>query len=566
MCHFSRNAATRAGKNTLTGLAVCIGLLTSGAAVSAPVPTRLPGVVDRPPTELPPSLTGEEEAAPATEAPRLEKPADGGEVVATISKVLFDGTLIFKEEALQAVTAPFLNRPLTRQGLAQLKYDLAKLYYKHGYVLVKVTTPPQNLSDGEMKIVIIAGRIGDIDIRNDALKASVVSHLAEPIKSGDVFNERTVESAMQDINDITNVQANLNLRPGTEVGTTDLTLNVLEADQDIQRISVDNYGSRLTGENVARVDLRKSNLLGYGENFGFTGRISEDDFWSTQFNTTLPLPIGNLKLEADYLYSENDIGDFLSALESSGKSQRAQIGVSSALVNQRQRKIVVRGGAEWGKYQSYLSNKPETSDTLSKVFVEGSYTVRKSRFISFATVRISKGVDALDANNPGDAGATRIDGDPGAWIIRPLLYVNARLSQKDFVQVIAQGQVSTRDLLSSDLFTAGGYGSVRGYQPASSTGEHGMTINIDYNHQFDAKPGWFVQAGPFVDIGQIDNSEQNSTQEGSLYSAGLGAEVLYKHSDKLTSKLRVDWAHVFDDEDLPLVDDNTLYARYTQTF
>jgi len=47
---------------------------------------------------------------------------------------------------------------------------------------------------------------------------------------------------------------------------------------------------------------------------------------------------------------------------------------------------------------------------------------------------------------------------------------------------------------------------------------------------------------------------------------GLGAEFLYKHSDKLTSKMRMDWAHVVDDEDLPLVDDDTIYARYTQTF
>ena len=569
MKHFSRNAATQKLyplANVFSAMVVCAGLLVPGMVSAAPVATRLPGVIDRPPVELPPSLSEEKAEVPSTEAPRLAEPADSGEVVATISKVQFEGTLIFKEKQLQAVVSPYLNQPLTRGGLARLKYDLTKYYYDRGYVLVKVTTPPQNLSAGVMKVVIIAGRIGGIDVSNDVLRASVVKHLAEPIKSGDVFNERTVESAMQDINEISNVRANLNLRPGREVGTTDLRLNVEKADEDIQQVSIDNYGSELTGEKVARVDLRKSNLLGYGETFGFSGRKSNEDFWSTQVNSTIPLPVSNLKLEADYLYSENDIGDFLSALNSSGKSQRAQVAVSSALVNQRQRKAVVRGGVEWGKYQSYLFNKPETSDTLSKLFVEASYTLRASRFISFVSVRISKGVDVFDANSRGDAGATRIDGDPRSWILRPLVYMNLRVTPKDFLEVIAEGQASSRTLLASDLFAIGGYGSVRGFEPAQATGENGVSININYNHQFNVKPRWFIEAGPFVDIGLVDNKKSNSTVEDTLNSAGLGAEFLYKHSDKLTSKLRLDWAHLLDDRNLPLVNENTIYARYTQTF
>ena len=554
------------GSRTLIGFAACAGLLASGLSFAASLPARLPGVIDRPPAELPPSLEEKKTEVPTPGEPQITAPADSGEVVAMLNDVSFDGTLIFKPEQLRAVVSPFLGKPLTRGGLAQLKYELTRFYYDHGYVLVKVTTPPQNLSDGLLRIVIIAGKIGEVTLENEALRDSVARRLAARIRSGEIFNETRVESALQDINDIPNVRANINLRPGTEVGTTDVRMQIRKADEDIQQFTVDNYGSELTGRNVAQVNLSKGNMFGLGEILGLNGRKSNEDLWSLQLTSSVPVPVFNLRLEADYLYSENDIGDVLSPLDSSGKSQRAQVALSSALINQRQRKAVVRGGIEWGKYQSYLGGKPETSDTISRLFAEASYTLRTSRFISFVSARVSRGIDAFDASSKGDPLATRIDGDPRAWIFRPLVYANLRLSQKNFLQVLAQGQFASRILPSSDLFTIGGYGSVRGFEPAQSVGEHGISINIDFNHQFDVKPRWFVQAGPFIDIGLVDNKRDGTTFDDSLYSGGIGAEVLYKHSGKMTSKLRIDWAHLLDDRNLPLVDANTIYARYTQTF
>lgn len=122
-------------------------------------------------------------------------------------------------------------------------------------------------------------------------------------------------------------------------------------------------------------------------------------------------------------------------------------------------------------------------------------------------------------------------------------------------------------VLSSDLFTAGGYGSVRGYEPAQSTGDSGASLNADLYRQFDIPDSrWYAQAGPFVDWGYVHNRVTGSTLENNIYSAGLGAEVNYKHSGKLVSKLRLDWAHPLVHKSLPDVDSNTFYARFTQLF
>jgi len=121
-------------------------------------------------------------------------------------------------------------------------------------------------------------------------------------------------------------------------------------------------------------------------------------------------------------------------------------------------------------------------------------------------------------------------------------------------------------VLSSDLFTSGGYGNVRGYEPAQSAGDSGAAVNIDLYRQFDMPDRWYAQAGPFVDYGIVHNRVQGSTLENNLWSAGLGAEFNYRHSHKLTSKLRLDWARPLAHKGLPEVDDNAVYARFTQLF
>jgi hemolysin activation/secretion protein len=546
-----------------------LGLALPSALPAAQPTATLPGVVDRPPVELPPVLTEERVEVPVAQPRPVPPSAEGGEPVATLTRISFDGELLLKERELQAVVAPYLRRPITSNDIARMKYELTSLYFGQGYVLVKVTTPPQDLSDGELQVVIIAGRIGQVDVTNDVLNEGIASSRIAAIRSGDVFNERTVETALQDINELHNIQSSVNLRPGSETGTTDLDLQVRrsELDQDVQVFTLDNYGSEFTGETVARLSLQKSNLLGIGETLGITGRRSEDEFWSAQAEATFPLPLRNALLELDYLRSDNTIGDVFTALDSEGESRVYQAAISSALINQRQRKLVVRGGVEHGKYESFLGNVPDTEDNITRLYAETSYAVRKSRLVSFLSLRASKGVGILGGDDKGEADASRLKGEPRSWIIESLLYANARLTDRDYLQLVVQAQQSNKTVLSSDLFIIGGYGSVRGYEPAQSTGDSGASLNADLYHQFDMPDSrWYLQAGPFIDWGYVHNRVSGSTLENNLWSTGIGAEFNYRHSHKLTSKLRIDWARPLSHNSLPEVDENTIYARFTQLF
>jgi hemolysin activation/secretion protein len=202
----------------LGALALAGGLLWSPSAFSQ-VPTQAqPGVVDRPAPKPPVDLQRKPVEIDKL-TPKAKEVPNANEVVATFSKVSFKGMSVVSAADLQGVVAKYLNHEITRGGLAQLKFDVQRLYYNRGYILVRVVTPPQNLADGTLDVVIYEAVIGDIQIANDnVLRDWVVETLTDRVKPGTVFHERSVESMVNDFNDFSNVDATINLRPGSRTG------------------------------------------------------------------------------------------------------------------------------------------------------------------------------------------------------------------------------------------------------------------------------------------------------------------------------------------------------------
>lgn len=563
-----RNGMKKVNRDLKLSYIASLGVLgISGTlfAATAIAQQRLPGVVDRPAIEAPGEVTQPAKIEPK-QGPELEKIEAPAEVVATLKSVKFSGTPILDEKVLQQIAAPYLNRQLTRADIARLKYDLTKRYFDEGYVLVKVTTPPQDLAAGVLEVVVYPGRVGDLQINSTALNPKVADAMASRIVKGEPFNEKNVETAVKDIDDLGNIKSRLNLRPGKEFGTTDLLLTVEPAAKDVQQFTLDNYGSKLTGRNVAALDLNKSNLFGMGETIGLNLRKSDDDLETVMVDYKTPIAWRNFKLELNYLNSRNSIGDRLAALNAKGKSERFGAAISSKVINELERQVGWRAGIEARRHESFLANVPESKDDISQAYLEGSYLKRTPNYVVYGNLRGTKGVGLFGASNEGDALLSRAQGDPRAWRLQPTVYTNFRMNDNDYLQVIVLGQFASRTLLASDLFALGGYGSVRGFQPAQETGEGGYQYSAEYSHQFAAVNGWTIKAGPFLDGGEVNNRVPGSAVDRRLTSVGLGIEGKAAPFKAGETKLRFDWAHPTGSYQSTTVDNNTYYLRFTQNF
>ncbi len=526
--------------------------------------TRLPGVVDRPLRDYVPDLREEQTVQPTeTTVPEELMPSDPDTVVANVTSINFDGNEVFSTETLNGIAAGYVGRELTKGDIARLKFDISRAYYNKGYVLVRVVTPPQDLSGGVLNVRIYEARLGSVVLENSALREGLAQHYADRVPVGEVFREKDVETSISDITELRGVQASMTLKPGQNVGETDAVVKVVEADEDIQRFSIDNYGSERTGEVVARLDLEKSNMLGLGETFGLGLRGSEENLRSIFASFDAPTGISNTKIELDALYSENEIVGDLEALNSSGESSSFGIAVSKAFTNTRAVKNTVRVGYENRKHESFIDDVPETEDHLRQAYLQFT-TVRRStnKLVSYLDARLVRGLSAspndVDTDVPSRAG-----GDPEANIARLSAYVGWFPAPRHSVNFSFFGQDTSDLLLSSDLFAIGGYGSVRGFEPAQEVGDAGYQASLQYSYLFGPAGGWGVKTGVFYDIGHVTTEVPGETLDDTLESAGINVEV---SSPSGSTRLIFDWASPLGDYLNPDVDDDSFYVRLNQEF
>lgn len=551
-------------------LALAAGLIWSTSAFSQ-VPTQAqPGVIDRPvpkpPVDLQRKPVGIDKLTPkAKEVPNAD------EVVATISKVSFKGMSVVSDADLQAVTAKYLNREITRGELAQLKKDVQDIYYNRGYILVSVVTPPQNFADGTLDVVIYEAVIGDIQIANDhVLRDWVVETLTDNVKPGAIFQIRSVESMVNDFNDFKNIDATINLRPGSRTGATNLLLNIVKADEEEQFMSIDNYGSELTGDIVGTINFEKSNYLNAGEKFDIDIIVSDGITHSVQGTFAIPTGFSNVMFDTRYIQSNIEVGDRLEALDIEGETEIFDFAFSSKLINMRKQVAQIRAGFQMREHISFLSDVLTTKDNIRQMFVEGSYLARLPNLLLFGSMRVAAGVDVFGAAQLGEADATRAEGEPEVILFQPTLFANYQASDNGQVRATITGQYASQKTLSSDLFVIGGYGSIRGFEPAETTGEAGVQVSIEYSHKLWSG-NWqgknvVASAGPFVDGGHVWNRIDAQTTDNTLISVGIGAEVQAALTKFGPTTLRFDLAYPLGNYTSEEVETTTVYLRLGQSF
>jgi hemolysin activation/secretion protein len=548
-------------------LVVACGLLLPAGAFAQSAVQSLPGVVNRPtpqvplpPTPTPIPLPGATTAPEGVNNPTAPVP--------TLKQIDFTGVTVVPMGDLQAIASHYLNRNLTRGDIAQLKYEVAKRYYASGYILVRVVTPPQDLSSGVLHIVVYEAKIEMVTVPNNRLVSPYITGgIASELHKGEVFREDNVESMVRDMDDLRGVKASVDLSPGSQVGTTDLTVK-LEKDHDFQQqVSVNNYGSKLTGQWLFNANLQYANLLGLGELYTLDVSHSNNSFFSIRPGFQTPTGLWNIWFDASYLYSTSDVNGQLAALSNTGRTDDANFGFSSALLNTASQKITVRGGfeARHAKSDFASTGTVQSDDELRQFNATGSYLLRLANTTAFASLEAVKGVDILGANDQGDANLSRA-GNPEGFMLRPTVFVQQNLWPNGSVKGLVTGQYSPNTLLASDLFSLGGYGSVRGFQPAETTGESGIQYSVELDQTVFRQTDWSVLVGAWTDGGHVWNFLPGSVTDSSLYSAGLGAELDTDILKVGSTGVRFDWAHTLGNYNDPSVDSDTFYVQVLQNF
>jgi hemolysin activation/secretion protein len=203
-------------------------------------------------------------APPAVPAPRVEPTRDTTD---SSAKVLVKSMVITgNQEIPTSELTPLVSSLLgSEQTLAQLNAAARRItnYYRsRGFAVARALLPAQDITSGTVTISVIEGRVSSSRIANKSRlsDALINSYIAE-IKPGDVIRSSQIDRGILLLHDTPGIASSrATLEPGASVGTSELLIEVTPADLLTGSTTLDNYGSRYTGEYRLGANLAKADL------------------------------------------------------------------------------------------------------------------------------------------------------------------------------------------------------------------------------------------------------------------------------------------------------------------
>ena len=443
---------------------------------------------------------------------------------------------MFSEDELQAVAAPYANRPVASEDLEELRQRLTRLYVDAGYVSSGAVLPDQVVSDGVVMFTFIEGAAPEItvaggrDLRSDYVRNRLALGAAAP------FNIRSLEERFQMLlQDPLIDRLDGRFGAGTRLGESKLDVAIAQAPKFGGSISLDNHRPKSVGEIQGRLSMSVNNVTGFGDIWTIeTGR--SDGAIEIDSGYSVPVTAYDTRLFMSAETSTSTVlEEPLDGLDIDSQSWDLDIGL---------RHPVLRGIGWEAGLSATLSRRHSKTSVLGVPFTfvaganEGVTDVAVIRLGQDLLVRDARRVIALRSTfNFGTNmfHATRNEGDlPDGQFVSWL--GQAQLAHKLFdteANLVARLDVqrTSRRLLPLEQFSIGGANSVRGYRENQFIRDEGVTASVEARIPlFDlGLPGLETETEPgpvalalFADTGWAWTKGAPLSRYEDIHSIGFG--------------------------------------------
>jgi hemolysin activation/secretion protein len=455
-----------------------------------------------------------------------------------VQRFRITGVTAFPPAELLALVRDFQDRELGLSDLEQAAHRITSFYRERGYLVARAYVPVQEIKDGEVEIVVLEGRYGEIDLRNTSrLSDDLVRDTLSQAASGAVIRRTPLERELLLLKDLAGVASATTLKPGAQVGTSDLVVDITPTRTLTGTLEGDNFGNRYTGSLRLGGSVAAANLAGRGDLLSVRGLATEQsDLWFGRAAYQVPVSGNGLRLGGAFSRTYYTLGQGFRALDANGNANIYSLfGIYPAIRS-------ARGNLSAQLSFDYLDLDDQVSTTS---------TFNRRWIRSFA---MGLNADASDDVLGGGASAVAVayvNGylqfrDEPAFLIDQatrktaggfdkLVYSALRLQRvTDSVQLYVgiQGQFAGKNLDPSQRFLLGGPNGVRAYPQGEGVGDDGFLGTAEMRYSL---PPWEWLARPqvfaFFDGGTV-RINQDQFRPGlnrvSQYGAGIGANLLFR--------------------------------------
>ncbi len=448
-----------------------------------------------------------------------------------VKRIELEGNTVFDDETLYPIVDLGEGLEVSLGILTLFAQEIMAHYASQGYFLAKAYIPQQEIKNGVVKMVIAEGKIGNISVTgNKHIKDKDIINRFSKVKKETVLKEQTLEQTLMELNDLMGVTVRSILKPGDLPGTSDMVLEVTETLPYSFSFDADNFGSLFTGRQRFGISTSAGNLLKLGDQLSFRGVKSNLDQFSTTVTYLIPVTNIGTTLKTSYTFSEQVLGASLFSLNAGGNSHLLNLELGQLLFRSRNSRFHIKAGYDRKYLDNYQLSAASSSDKLNDLYVVlggnfGDPYLGKNFFDFTLRQGLTEGtIDRLLTSRAKGRGTTTI---ASSSITR----YQGTPFMNSYVILKASGQVASTRTLSTNLFSVGGMGTVRGYPLSEQSGENGYNLSLEYVLPFPLKKrigidkltlDQVVSLTGFVDHGGVYVLRRQSGESDQFISGGGG--------------------------------------------
>lgn len=526
----------------IAGLTSLIFLLEQNAW-SEQTPT-LPGPAM--PEQVSKALTKENKAVTSAVATPIAMPKEKPSPLAEQAKkikfklngIILEGNHVYSTQQLSPIYKKDLHKTITVAELFNIVQGITNYYRNNGYIISRAILPPQHVKNGVVRIRIIEGYIGKVDVGgNPGNTRCLVQAMGNHIKECPPLELKRMEKYLLLENEIPSTQVKAVLSPSkTQTGAADLTL-MTETKPIVGYISYDNYGTRYIGPQQMTANLGFNSFINSGDSAQFTmtktpkgGELTYNDI---NYNTPIDdrgdrWLVGGTRAHTHPLF-------ILQPVQIDGLNDNYYTTINYPIIRSRTQSLTLRTGF------NYLDSRVTTfdqllyADHLRNLDLGGTYNFSDrwygSNLIS-GDYRQGLPIWGYSSDTNPDTAQTSRPGGHGNYAKFALQASRLQAVKGPFsLYAIISGQWTFVPLLASEQFTFGGPILGRGYDVAELIGDRGLAGSLEARYDLSLEKIWLrdLQLYVFYDAGEVWNLKfiGGVPRKISGTSTGIGARFFF---------------------------------------
>jgi hemolysin activation/secretion protein len=465
-------------------------------------------------------------AAPSVQAPPAAAPVQAGGQQVVLRRVVIEGNTRIGSGALLAAIGPVEGKSFDFAGLASLAARITAHYQQAGYPFARAYLPQQDVSSGELRVQVLEGRYGKVAAHGESAFTDGAQGFLSALPHGEIIESGKLERVTLLLDDQPGVRTVPLVRPGADVGTGDLLVDVQRDHRYKGEAGVDNYGTRATGRTRAHASLDVDSPFMLGDQISAQALYTEEGMWFGSLAYAAPLGYSGLRGRASYTHSYYDLAGSFAALGARGTADVASVGLSYPIVRSQVRNLTLSASVDHKRlHDRQDATASETQKSSTVVPVTLSFDVRDQFLhagITFGALSWTRGRLGMNGDTEAvDAASARSSGGFNRFNL-DLARIQSLSDRLDLYGRVS-AQWTGHNLDASEKLGLGGVNGVRAYPNGEGYGDTGWVAQTEVRYAVGPVVPYL-----FYDAGRVTlNKSPWTTLDNHRALAGGGIGLRY---------------------------------------